>query len=115
MAVREIFSGEIQRDWRTIGVPNANVMFLYKLYSASDDLLYVGITWNVHYRWQQHRQKKDWWSEVAKASVIEVKAAGAWEAERDVRSLERLTIATLKPSKNLSVPRLKPWEATDGA
>lgn len=39
---------------------------LYRLYDASDVLLYVGIAGNPGRRFEQHRGEKPWWGEVAR-------------------------------------------------
>lgn len=99
------FSGPIDTDWGDIGNPAWNTMYTYLLSSASGELLYVGITWNVKSRWQQHRLKKEWWGEVASAEVREHIAKDAATALRDIRKMERHLIATLNPTKNISRPR----------
>lgn len=42
---------------------------LYLLYSADDQLLYVGTTTNTRRRWKQHAADKDWWPQVVYADV----------------------------------------------
>lgn len=42
---------------------------LYRIRSASDDLLYIGISANPPQRWLQHADDKSWWSEVAGFSI----------------------------------------------
>ncbi|HEY9408453.1 MAG TPA: GntR family transcriptional regulator [Jiangellaceae bacterium] len=44
---------------------------LYRLYDATDRLLYIGITKTPATRWQQHaREKSDsWWSDVARKTI----------------------------------------------
>jgi hypothetical protein len=43
---------------------STGVQYLYRAYSASGDLLYVGITNHVQRRLRQHAQEKPWWPEV---------------------------------------------------
>lgn len=38
--------------------------YLYKLYSSTDDLLYVGIAGNIDQRLSNHKAVKTWWTEV---------------------------------------------------
>lgn len=39
--------------------------YLYRLYNADFELLYVGITFNLSSRMSYHRHSQPWWSEVA--------------------------------------------------
>ena len=102
--MRACFSGPIDRDWGSIGEPAWNRMYLYLLRSEDNELLYVGITWNIKSRWQQHRLKKDWWSEVATAEVHEFTGKDELSAVQEIRKIERRHIATLNPIKNISRP-----------
>jgi predicted GIY-YIG superfamily endonuclease len=43
---------------------------LYRLYDASDDLLYIGITNNLAARFAQHAADKYWWPEVARKTAV---------------------------------------------
>ncbi|MFF3998577.1 GIY-YIG nuclease family protein [Streptomyces cyaneofuscatus] len=38
---------------------------LYRLYSADDVLLYVGISNNPEARWERHKMFRPWWPDVA--------------------------------------------------
>lgn len=42
---------------------------LYRLFDASDRLLYIGISNSALARWEAHRKSKPWWPEVANVSV----------------------------------------------
>lgn len=42
---------------------------LYRLYSAEDHLIYVGVTTDPKARFRQHRADKSWWPEVAMKDV----------------------------------------------
>lgn len=48
-----------------------SALVLYRLYNADSELLYVGITNNIHNRLRQHAQKAVWWGDVVHcASMI---------------------------------------------
>jgi predicted GIY-YIG superfamily endonuclease len=38
--------------------------YVYRLFSANDELLYVGITTDPYVRWRQHQRNKPWADEV---------------------------------------------------
>ncbi|MBX7450389.1 GIY-YIG nuclease family protein [Mycolicibacterium sp. 3033] len=42
---------------------------LYRFYSPTGKLLYVGITMNPSQRFNAHRKSKDWWDEVAGITI----------------------------------------------
>ncbi len=42
---------------------------LYRFYSAENELLYVGVSWNVESRWHDHLCKKEWWPDVERATI----------------------------------------------
>lgn len=59
---------------------------LYRLYSAAEQLLYVGITSNTKERFASHATYKPWWPAVARKSVTWLQATRleALEIEADV-------------------------------
>lgn len=66
---------------------------LYRLYSADDVLLYVGITTDTAVRWQAHSTSK-WWPQVARKEV-------EWFEQRaEAASAEIATIKAEKPAHN---------------
>lgn len=103
--MRTCYDGPIDTDWGAIGKPAWNAMYLYLLSAGDDELLYVGITWNVKSRWQQHRLKKEWWPEVARVEVREYTAQDAVTALLEVRKEERRLISALEPTRNIHRPR----------
>lgn len=103
--MRDCFAGSIDTDWSNIGSPAWNRMYLYLLKSATGELLYVGITWNIKSRWQQHRLKKEWWPEVASAEVHEHTGTDGITAVLDIRKAERHLIGTMNPTRNIHRPR----------
>ena len=102
-----IYDGPISGDWSAIGQPAWNRMYLYLLRSRRGDLLYVGITWNVKSRWQQHRLKKVWWGDVHSAAVFEHMGQNASDSEREIRRQERQCISALEPLHNIARPAKK--------
>ncbi|MDX2997984.1 GIY-YIG nuclease family protein [Streptomyces scabiei] len=49
--------------------PNDERTALYRLYDANDVLLYLGISWNPDFRWEQHQNDKHWAHQVARRTV----------------------------------------------
>lgn len=37
---------------------------LYRFFNANGDLLYIGVTANAHRRITDHRDEKEWWTEI---------------------------------------------------
>lgn len=68
-------------------------MFLYRLYDADDQLLYVGITGNLEARLQGHSNYQSWWPQVARHTAEPVAFA-------DARALERRAIYDENPAFN---------------
>lgn len=58
-------------------------MFLYRLFNAADEALYVGITRYPEQRFKTHRSQS-WWSEVARRDLEEIPDDEAFSIERDV-------------------------------
>jgi predicted GIY-YIG superfamily endonuclease len=71
----------------------ANV--LYRFYSATGQLLYVGITMNPPRRLKEHRKSKDWWAEVAEITIENHDSRAA------VADAERTAIQTEHPRYNI--------------
>lgn len=70
---------------------------LYRLYDASDQLLYVGITNNLERRWREHRRDRrdTWWPDVTH-KVIE------WlPSRRAAQAVERQVVQAEKPVYNV--------------
>lgn len=68
--------------------------YLYKAYSSSQELLYVGITHSVDQRLAAHRNQKTWWDDVASLSIE------TYSSREDAEAQERHQIATLAPKYN---------------
>ncbi|ABD58284.1 G-I-Y Y-I-G endonuclease [Mycobacterium phage Martik] len=73
---------------------------LYRFYSATGQLLYVGITMNPPQRFKAHRDSKDWWSEVAGISIEN------YNTREELENAERRAIQVEHPLHN--VVRAKP-------
>jgi hypothetical protein len=43
--------------------------YVYRLFSADEELLYIGITTDPYVRWRQHQRSKPWADEVASYSL----------------------------------------------
>jgi predicted GIY-YIG superfamily endonuclease len=67
---------------------------LYRLYNASGELLYVGISGRAWERWHQHAKGKTWWSEVTVTRVEH------FTTRAEVEQAERLAIRTEFPKYN---------------
>lgn len=68
---------------------------LYRFWSASGQLLYVGISANPGSRWKQHRDDKPWWMEVANVTLEHFYSREAVEAA------ERTAIINEQPRYNI--------------
>lgn len=57
---------------------------LYRMFNAEGDLLYIGCSYALPARLEQHRCRRNWWGEVATVTVehFETHAEG-WAAECD--------------------------------
>jgi predicted GIY-YIG superfamily endonuclease len=69
--------------------------WLYRMYSASDRLLYVGITDRGHVREREHARSKPWWAEVHHVHYERFVSRAALE------SAERLAIRSERPVYNV--------------
>lgn len=68
---------------------------LYRLYDATDQLLYVGVSHNPDVRWGQHSLNKEWWPQVAKRTVD-------WHETRLLaEAAEATAISSEKPRHNI--------------
>lgn len=71
---------------------------LYRLYSATGDLLYVGITDHLKVRLAAHAKDKTWWSQVARKTV-------EWHPGKpEAEAAEAAAIRTEKPAHNIIEP-----------
>ena len=67
---------------------------LYRLFSAEDALLYVGISNNFGQRWRQHARTQPWWSERRRMATV-------WfDSRPDAEAAEEAAIKTEHPKYN---------------
>lgn len=67
---------------------------LYRCLSATDELLYVGITDNLADRMKQHRAKSPWFSLVSRVAHVELENRSA------AKAAERKAVFSEKPKYN---------------
>lgn len=75
---------------------------LYRFYSATGQLLYVGITMNPPQRFKAHRDSKDWWPEVAGISIEH------YASRTDLANAERRAIQVERPLHNVVHTKKRP-------
>ena len=69
---------------------------LYRLYDATDVLLYVGIGFDPRARWYHHASTKPWWPEVTRKEV-------EWHADRvQAEVAEKASIVAELPRYNIA-------------
>jgi predicted GIY-YIG superfamily endonuclease len=68
---------------------------LYRFYTKTGQLLYVGITMNPPQRFKSHQNGKEWWSEVSGITVEH------YESRLELQSAERRAIQVEKPRYNV--------------
>lgn len=71
------------------------VHVLYRFYSATGQLLYVGKTTDPPKRFRQHSRDKDWWDEVASITMAE-----KYDTEAELLAAERRAIQIERPKHN---------------
>lgn len=75
---------------------------LYRVFDATGQLLYVGISANPDLRFGQHSETKDWWSAVAERKV-------EWlDTRQEALAAERTAIRTERPVWNLQLSVRRP-------
>lgn len=77
---------------------DARTHYLYRIFDATGQLLYIGITHDVGARFQQHRADKSWWHERDTHTVEEA------PTRADVLYLEAKAILTEFPKYNRDIP-----------
>lgn len=81
---------------------------LYRMFSAEDELLYVGLTCNPTRRMENHSSSKPWWSTVARIEMEH------FPDRPSVKAAERAAIKSEKPAHNIrmngTTVNLKPSE-----
>lgn len=83
------------RDHGRLGSPSPKPTSLYRLFAADGTLLYVGIAFAPLARWKQHGRVKEWWKEVARATLEHFES-------REAASLAEITaVETEQPLWNI--------------
>lgn len=75
--------------------PSDPAHVLYRFYSATGQLLYVGITMNPPQRFKNHRDSKAWWEQVSGITVENYPTRG------DLEQAERRAIQVERPLHNV--------------
>lgn len=82
---------------------------LYRFYSATGQLLYIGITLDPGNRWKQHAKDKPWWADVAGISVENhPDRASVLAAEARAIEVEKPLYNKVRPSLGRKAPRPSP-------
>jgi len=81
---------------------------LYRFYTATGQLLYVGITMNPAQRFKAHKGTKDWWGDVAGITIEH------YETREDLAKAEWRAIQVERPMHNVvhtkkKKPKPDPW------
>lgn len=74
---------------------------LYRFYSKTGQLLYVGITMNVEQRFQAHRHTKAWWDTVVGITLEH------YPNREELAAAERRAIEVERPLHNIARPKFK--------
>jgi hypothetical protein len=90
----------------------ANVSFVYHVFDADGDLLYVGLTATPRNRWDAHRRKARWWSRAAYLHLHEVRGRDRNTADMGARHWERMAIHNAMPLFNVLGPADLPAKAS---
>lgn len=78
----------------------AGECWLYRLYSSSGDLLYVGVSRNLEGRFAKHRYTKPWWGEVATVT------SERFATRARAFAAERAAIVAESPRYNVARPKV---------
>lgn len=78
------------------------IAYVYRLYDAGDELLYVGKTVNLEQRMRSHARTKAWWPDVRRVESDEFATADLALAH------EAFLITTLRPRHNIALSKAAP-------
>jgi hypothetical protein len=84
---------------------DARTHYLYRLFGATEDLLYVGIAVDPGMRLYIHRREKPWWPEVSRSAL------STYPTRADAEYREAHAILTEHPRYNLAIPTLARLDA----
>lgn len=69
---------------------------LYRLFDATDGLLYIGISWRPEDRFRAYRSERSWWPDVARSEI-------EWfDSRAEARQAEVSAIAREHPRYNVA-------------
>lgn len=105
---------ESRHPWVRLPKGETNEGFVYFLYAANGDLLYVGKAITPQYRVPQHRNK-EWWSSVKYVAVIGFRESGRWQRDRELAWLEAIAIRHFQPLHNIAMPSRSILREADSA
>jgi predicted GIY-YIG superfamily endonuclease len=89
------------RDFRPVAPTGYTRRYVYILSDASGIPLYVGRSWNPHYRMEKHRRKKPWWPDVAHMELRLIQGTDIHSSDRAVAEAEMYLIKSLRPLHNI--------------
>lgn len=69
---------------------------LYRFYDANDQLLYIGVSLEIAWRWRSHSRTKPWWTTVARATIDH------YDTRRGALAAERAAIKAERPLWNVT-------------
>lgn len=90
------------RDYYKLYAPTYARSFVYILSNLAEEVVYVGMSWNPGNRFDKHKRKRPWWSQVTHVVILQVDASNPDEAEALTRGLEILCIRRLAPTGNIA-------------
>lgn len=80
---------------------------LYRMYDASDALLYVGMSINLPSRLAQHRSQQDWWPDVVRVEVEH------FAGRKAAAAAEMAAIAAEAPQHNVHSGSCVSWDTLE--
>jgi len=103
---RLIYSGDMlsPREIYGIAVQGWSVAYVYHVFDASGELLYVGFTETPLSRWQVHCRKAKWWGQASVLNLYRVDGEDRNTAQNGARHWESRAIRGALPQFNLLGP-----------
>lgn len=90
------------RDYYELGWCGARYAYVYLLFDADNQLLYVGRARRPGNRFDKHRRQKPWWPSVSRLVLLGVTGESRADAHALVSRLEMHAIRTLDPLHNIA-------------
>jgi len=104
-----IYDGPMPRRVSSVAPMSSGCEYVYMLFDASDNLVYVGRSFRPADRFTKHRRKA-WWSDVAAVVLVRVSEAPTWTRAPwstvgpNMVRLEACAIEMLHPRANIAAP-----------